>query len=389
MAKVSVLIVARDAEATLREAMQSALVEPVDEVLVVDDVSGDGTAEVARSLRDGRIRVVELDEHRTLGWARGRGLEEVTGDYCFLLDADDAFGAGRVARLKAALEEGYDFVADEVELEDGLTGRFMRRLEIPGFLDRPPGLARLFERNHLPGIGQIAFRTRSMRRLGYDPELHGVEDTDLVLRAVLAGYRGALIRRPGYCMRHFPNSVSRDREKQRAELARALGKHDPLRVRRLLRDRGMEDVAMRWAMASFLTFRGDYGLALEEIAELERICADRVAVVEPDGPWPFAEGWKMVFWAGTLELLRAGDPGRAARRLEEAVEIDARPEAMNNLGVALARLGKEAEARRAWRAACEALPGYADAAENVEARGGRRDRVTSHPMRVEASRREY
>jgi len=389
MAKVSVLIVARDAEATLREAMQSALAEPVDEVVVVDDVSKDGTAEVARSLRNGRIRLVVLNEHRTLGWARGRGLEAVTGEYCFLLDADDTFRAGRVARLKAALEEGYDFVTDEVELEDGLTGRFLRRLEIPGFLDRPPGLARLFERNHLPGIGQIAFRTRSMRKIGYDPELHGVEDTDLVLRAVLAGYRCALIRRPGYRMRHFPKSVSRDRARQRTELARALGKHDPLRVRRLLRDRGMEDVPMRWAMASFLAFRGDYGLALEEIAEIERTCLDGESVVEPDGPWPFPEGWRIAFWAGTLELLRGGDPGRAAWRLEEAVEIEARPEAMNNLGVALARLGKEKEAGRAWRAAREALPGYADAAENLQARGEEGHRVTSHPMRVEASRREY
>ena len=386
MPSVSVLIVARNAAATLGEALGSALGGAVDEVVVVDDCSEDGTGDVARGWGDGRVRVVGLEKRRTLGYARQRGLEAVRGELCFLLDADDAFLPGRVERLTGVLgESGADFVADELELVDGVSGRFLRRLEIPGFLDRAPGLARLFERNFLPGIGQIGFKVEGMRRLGYDVGLHGVEDSDLVLRALLAGARGELVREAGYRMRHFAGSVSRNRDRQGAELARALGKHDAGAVRRLLERGGMGGRLVDWALLSLAVFRRDLAGARALLEGLGRSVKDREEVLELDGPWPYEEGWRLDFERGTLELL---DGGAGAVWLERAAGRRRLPEVLNNWGVALFRLGDGAGARALWEEALGMLPGYADARENLA--GGREgERVTALPLRREASRSEY
>ncbi len=223
MSSVGILIVARNAAATLAGAMKSALNEPIDELVLVDDVSSDATKDIARSFNDSRVKIVGLNEHRPLGYSRGVGIDQISSDYCFLLDADDEFLPGRVSRLLDRLvEDQLDFVADELDLFDDESGASLRRLHIPDFLDRPPGLARLFERNYLPGIGQVAFKTERVKRLGYDSDIHGTEDSDLVLRALVSGARFGLVREVGYRMRQSAGSVSRNRERQALELAKVL-----------------------------------------------------------------------------------------------------------------------------------------------------------------------
>ena len=95
----SVVIPARNAERTLPRVLDAlARQEPAPaEVIVVDDASTDGTAEVAR----GRgARVVEPGERRFAGGARNAGWDAAAGDLVVFLDADavprDGWGAGIV-----------------------------------------------------------------------------------------------------------------------------------------------------------------------------------------------------------------------------------------------------------------------------------------------------
>lgn len=389
MPSVSVLVVARNAESTVGEAIASALSEGVDEVVLVDDASTDGTVAVASSLSDERLKIVQLAEHRTLGYARQVGLESISGDFCFLLDADDAFLPGRIERLSVVLlDEDTDFVADELELVDGASGCFMRRLGIPDFLDAPPGLARLFERNYLPGIGQIGFRVKTMRRIGYDVALHGVEDSDLVLRALLSGARGSCVREVGYRMRHFPGSVSRNRFRQASELCSALRKHDPDAVWRLLLDQGMDARGSEWALFGFFVFRREYGRASSILSRIERDCEGRVDILEPTGPYPYPEGWRIDFARGTLALLEGEDSLEALHRLKRAADVLRLPECLNNFGVARYRSGESARAIALWEEAGALMPGYADARENLSLEISAK-RLTTLPLRRDASRSEY
>ncbi len=383
------MIVARNAVSTIGKAIDSALREPIDELLLLDDDSSDATLEVARSFEDSRLRIVSNDSHSTLGYARGFGLSKLKSDFCFLLDSDDMFLPGRIARLGALLEnESLDFVADELELVHGQTGDFMRVLTIPGFLDKPPGLFRLFERNYLPGVGQIGFRVNYMARIGYDSNCHGVEDTDLVLRSLLNGARYELVREVGYRMVHYPNSVSRNRVRQNTELAKVLQKYDTEEIGQLWQSSGAPKILFLWSMVSFEIFRRNWEAAARWLADVEKISIDSSLVLEPDGPCPWPEGWRLKFFKGVLSLSGATELKSGAQFFREANDVQQTPESLNNLGVAASKLGRKCEAMDCFQQALQLKSDYSDALENLRTEGYS-NRITFHPLRLEASRSEY
>jgi chlorobactene glucosyltransferase len=93
---VSVIVPAKDEEANIGAAVETLLAQdyPDLEIIVVDDRSSDGTAEVVRRLaaRDGRVRLVHV-ERLPEGWfgkphAMHVGAREATGDWLLFADAD-------------------------------------------------------------------------------------------------------------------------------------------------------------------------------------------------------------------------------------------------------------------------------------------------------------
>ncbi|HEX5135939.1 MAG TPA: glycosyltransferase [Planctomycetota bacterium] len=102
--RCSVVIPVRDMARYLAEAIESVLAqdEPACEIVVVDDGSTDGSADVARRYAP-RVRLI--DEGRLGGAfaARNRGLREVTGDAVVFLDADDRLLPRALARYRRAL----------------------------------------------------------------------------------------------------------------------------------------------------------------------------------------------------------------------------------------------------------------------------------------------
>lgn len=84
---VSVVIPCRNAASTVGAAVASALAQtlPPLEVIVVDDGSSDGSAEVARAAG---ARVLPLDQRGNAGGARNHGLQAATGNAVAFLDAD-------------------------------------------------------------------------------------------------------------------------------------------------------------------------------------------------------------------------------------------------------------------------------------------------------------
>ncbi|MCM3877589.1 MAG: glycosyltransferase, partial [Thermoanaerobaculia bacterium] len=89
--RVSAVVTAFQCEAFLAESLASVLgqTHPLEEVIVVDDGSTDGTAEVARSF-GGLVRVVSRPNGGP-GAARNTGLAEARGDWIAFLDGDDAW----------------------------------------------------------------------------------------------------------------------------------------------------------------------------------------------------------------------------------------------------------------------------------------------------------
>ena len=108
---VSVVAIFLDAERFLEEAIESVLAQTHArwELLLVDDGSSDGSSAIARRYAERgpeRVRYLEHPGHRNLGMSASRnlGLQHARGAYLALLDADDVWLPGKLARQVELLE---------------------------------------------------------------------------------------------------------------------------------------------------------------------------------------------------------------------------------------------------------------------------------------------
>ncbi len=121
----------------LTERVFAALDRATTELIVVDDDSPDGTAEVARSLAQRYpLRVIVRRGPRGLAGAVVRGLREARGGLCVVLDADLSHPPERITALLEAMRDpqvqmaiGSRFVAGgRVDLRWPLHRRLLSRL---------------------------------------------------------------------------------------------------------------------------------------------------------------------------------------------------------------------------------------------------------------------
>ena len=335
----------------------------------------------------GPVHVLRLDVHRSLGAARGAAVAAVETPWLQWLDADDELLPDRATRLlDAAMTDDRDAVWDAAELYDGLTGRPRRRLPMPPFMGHAAAAVRLFERNHVPGPAWPLVRTEVARRVGYDRQLPTADDLDFMLRLVCAGGRLGFVESCGYRQFAYPSSLSRDRRHQGTWVGVVLRKHAYEDVRARYLDAGWPRRVADWALVTMAAFREEWSTALSflESASPPAVEDD---VLEPAGPWPFPEHWRRAFHRGTLLLLEGGHDAEAAGELEAAEARRPSAEGANNLGVALARLGRDEEAAVCFEQARARCPDYADARANLAAAAPLR--ITALPLRPIAARADY
>jgi len=100
--KLSVIIPAYNAAATLSEALHSVEQQHVQpfEVVVVNDGSTDDTAKVVQSFVDRLPLVCVHQENAGLGAARNAGMRAAKGAAWVFLDADDVWGSNKLAHAR-------------------------------------------------------------------------------------------------------------------------------------------------------------------------------------------------------------------------------------------------------------------------------------------------
>lgn len=189
---VSVIVPVRNRRELLREALSSVVgqTRPAQEIIVVDDGSTDGSAEVAESL-GGTVRVIR-QEGLGRSSARNLGIENASGDFVAFLDSDDVWDPQKLERqIKLFSDDGVAMVAGHVWAID-IMGKVMPdvttktrcsvdRLRLAGC--SPVAMIRR------PGIytSSIVVRTDVVRALGgFDEEMDGNEDWDLWIRLARA-----------------------------------------------------------------------------------------------------------------------------------------------------------------------------------------------------------
>jgi glycosyltransferase involved in cell wall biosynthesis len=102
---VSVIIPAYNSERTLAEAINSALNQSYEqcEIIVIDDGSTDGTAELVQKFQNDKFRYFK-QPNQGLASARNKGHELAQGKYIAWLDADDRCHPDRIAIQLSCLE---------------------------------------------------------------------------------------------------------------------------------------------------------------------------------------------------------------------------------------------------------------------------------------------
>jgi succinoglycan biosynthesis protein ExoU len=273
---VAVIITARNAEATIFDAVGSALEQAeVSEVVVVDDASTDATADRARAGAGKDRRLCILRQTTNIGPGAGRNLaiSQTSAPHIAILDADDYLLPGRFSQLFR--HSGWDIIADNIVfVPDAAPGRID-----PANLPRGDGSSMLLDlaafvhgniSRRSVRRGELGFLKPVMRRdlltkgQVYDPALWLGEDYDLYVRLLLQGARFRLTRDVGYAARVRPDSLSgRHRTGDLEALLAATERHitaadgaarDAMRMHR-------RQLCNRYLLRSFLDRKAQDGIA--------------------------------------------------------------------------------------------------------------------------------
>lgn len=199
---ISIIIPAYNAAKTIGNCLESIFAAPDEdwEVIVVDDCSGDGSAEVARRYP---CRLIRLEKHSGASAARNAGAFHSRGDILFFIDADCLFQKETLPTVRKALARyPEDFV---------LGGTYTPTPHDPGFFslfqsvfinasETKKSADPDYVASHAMVIRAAIFKKIGGFRENFLPIL---EDVELSHRLRRAGYK--LVMDPGLQVRHIFN----------------------------------------------------------------------------------------------------------------------------------------------------------------------------------------
>jgi hypothetical protein len=210
MSSVTVVVPTHDRRMVLAETLTSILgqrdVAPA--VVVVDDGSCDGTAELVEGLGEQGVTLVRHDLPKGVAAARNAGLEQVRTRWVAFCDDDDLWAPTKLSCQLATMEAGYHqwSFTGAVEVDERLRVIGLQRLADAG------GLAwMLGQANVVPAGGSsvVADTDFVIRAGGFREDMSGSADWDL-WRRLAALARPAVVDLPLVAYRVWPYSMSRD-----------------------------------------------------------------------------------------------------------------------------------------------------------------------------------
>ncbi len=205
MVKVSVILPVYNHARWVRQALDSVLAQSFTsfELIVIDDASQDASWEVVQAVCQanptGRWQCVRHKTNQGAPATLNEGLQLAQGDFLAILNSDDVWDAGRLARLVSLAErESVDFISTDVALLDGdskpkeaAEPHWVAWFEAlkQDYLTHADSWATLLRGNFLITTSNFFFHRRVYTQVGGFAELRYVHDYEYALRIWLAGFK--------------------------------------------------------------------------------------------------------------------------------------------------------------------------------------------------------
>jgi len=319
--KVSVIIPARNASATLAPTLRSALgqTHPPYEVLLVDDGSIDSTGAIAERFGLG-VRVLRQTASGANA-ARRAGVESAAGEALMFLDADDLLAPNALEELAKAL----------ARRPEGVAACAWRRWEEAHglWLSRPASCARrgAFEDAlsawlrgwHHPPCSLLWSRAAYARSGGWDPTVSINQDGALMLRALL---EGAPLVRTERALAYYRRPSRGSASLSTRPLDRPLLEGKRQVLQRLAAEAARLSLARRQALAA--AFAGLAGQA-QAYPDLARACREDARALGGAPPVRLLSGTahRLDVWLGQAQ--RRASAWIGSQTLAEAAPPSSRP----------------------------------------------------------------
>jgi len=307
--RVTVFVPVHDRAHVLRESLESVLAQSFTdfELLVLDDGSSDASVEIARSIRDPRVRVVVHERNRGIPATRNHGLELARGELLAMVDSDDHVHPDRLAHQVAFLDEHTEVAA---------VGSWALRMDETG---RPSGGPLLRPTDPREIRGRILFvscfknptmtaRTRVLREFGYREQFTIASDIDIWARI---SREHQLANLPRFLIRYRAGGVSHRSDELRFEMRRRIAGDMLQELDFAFDERDVEGHVQLRNLSGCRPDRSFLEWSEDWLDRLVRANARADCFPEPEFTRAAAERWLLV----QLRALRSGHPAAPSRVL--------------------------------------------------------------------------
>lgn len=216
---ISVVMPIYNAEQHLRQAIGSVLGQSYTdfELLIIDDGSTDQSAQIARSFKDDRIKLITQPCNLGLVAALNRALAESRGKYIARMDGDDVCLPDRFAlQLELMKNQELDVCgSDWVDID--VRGNKLKALRAPRYVDE---VIATFATTVPYAHGSIMIRKSFFDKYALQYRSIFCEDYDLWIRCFELGARFGLVNSTLYFHRIHPGSITSRKRQEQADAAK-------------------------------------------------------------------------------------------------------------------------------------------------------------------------
>ncbi len=299
MARIAVVVPVYNRSAVVMRAVDSVLRQDLAdfELIVVDDASRDGSAELIAAIDDSRVRLLRQPTNRGANAARNRGLAAATAPLVAFLDSDDEFLPDKLSTVTGLFDQqpDLDVLLDSYRVTNPAKNGGTLRARVNPVIDNSEVfLAALFDRTtksrrlRMSASGMTVRRAIALRTGGFNETLRVRQDMELLARLAKTG-RCAATDRILWIKHDLPDGITASGSGYMAATIAMCRQHPEMLSERSARDGLSRDIVRRlWSITRSGKWRGaahETGLLVKEFgaSTFARLIARGVIVLGSGG----------------------------------------------------------------------------------------------------------